>query len=182
MNNSIFHFFNNLTHHFQFFDNLIVFLATTFGYLVILGTIIFLIVHRDMKLEKGSLASLIFRIREIAVFFASGLVGWLLVEFFKAAFSHPRPFIVFSEISPLFIHGGTDSFPSGHATFFASLATSIFLYHKKAGYILFACALLVGLARIIAGVHFPLDIIAGYILGIVMAILFNRIFRTSKKS
>ena len=57
------------------------------------------------------------------------------------------------------------SFPSGHASFFMALACAIFISHKKAGYLFMFFALLIGIARIIAGVHFPVDILGGFILG-----------------
>lgn len=57
------------------------------------------------------------------------------------------------------------AFPSGHSTAFMALATSIFLSHKRVGYLFIVFAVLIGLARIVAGVHFPLDILGGFILG-----------------
>jgi undecaprenyl-diphosphatase len=77
---------------------------------------------------------------------------------------------------PLFLHGGMDSFPSGHAMFFGALAMSLFFVHKRMGYLYFVVALIVGLARIAAGVHFPVDIFVSYILGIIIAYIFKLIF------
>jgi undecaprenyl-diphosphatase len=80
-------------------------------------------------------------------------------------------------VTPLFIHGGYNSFPSGHATFFASLALAMFFYHKKRGWYFLLSALIIGLARIISGVHYPIDIVAGYIIGVCSAYFVIKLFR-----
>jgi undecaprenyl-diphosphatase len=73
------------------------------------------------------------------------------------------------------------SFPSGHATFFMALGFGIFFSHKKAGYVFIFFALLIGIARIIAGVHFPVDILSGFILGAIIAylvrVIYNKIYK-----
>jgi undecaprenyl-diphosphatase len=75
---------------------------------------------------------------------------------------------VFPQVHSLFAESWY-SFPSGHATFFMALAVSIFLSHKKAGYLFMFFALLIGIARIIAGVHFPVDILGGFVIGALVA-------------
>jgi undecaprenyl-diphosphatase len=50
--------------------------------------------------------------------------------------------------------------------FVFSLATSIYFFgNKKVAVMLYASGLLIGIARIAAGVHYPLDILGGIILG-----------------
>lgn len=56
------------------------------------------------------------------------------------------------------------SFPSGHTSAAFLLATIIYLYHPL-GIILYVWAGLVGCSRVILGVHFPIDIFAGAMLG-----------------
>ncbi len=62
-------------------------------------------------------------------------------------------------------------FPSGHAAVFSALAVALFFIHRKAGFVVGGAALIIGAARILAGVHTPLDILGGYILGTVVASL-----------
>jgi undecaprenyl-diphosphatase len=56
------------------------------------------------------------------------------------------------------------------------IAFAIFLTHKKAGYWFMFFALLIGLARIIVGVHFPIDILGGFILGALIAYLVRFVY------
>ena len=61
------------------------------------------------------------------------------------------------------------SFPSGHATFFSALATALYFYHKRLGLWFGLGAVIIGLARIISGIHYPADILTGFGLGMLIA-------------
>ena len=52
-----------------------------------------------------------------------------------------------------------------------ALAFAIYFLHKQAGYWFMFFALIIGVARIMAGVHFPLDILGGFVLGALVAYL-----------
>lgn len=58
------------------------------------------------------------------------------------------------------------SFPSGHATFYFSVAVSIFLFNQPIGLLLLAATILIAFFRIFVGVHWPSDILAGAVIGI----------------
>ena len=83
-----------------------------------------------------------------------------------------RPFIALPGVQSLFLETGY-AFPSGHSATIAAFAFAIFFKNKRLGYIAFVIALIIGLARVIAGVHFPLDIAGGYALGFMVAFLFK---------
>ena len=51
------------------------------------------------------------------------------------------------------------------------------MINKKVGYFYIMGAILIGLARIASGVHFPIDIIFGYIIGIAVTLIFSLIFK-----
>ena len=95
--------------------------------------------------------------------FASGGIARGITEIIRLYYHHPRPPFVL-HITPLFPET-TYSFPSGHAVFFFGLAMGVYFIDKKLGRLLFVSATVIGVARIIAGVHWPSDIIAGAILG-----------------
>src|SRR3989344_186065 len=151
MNDAVFYFFYNLAHRSDLLDQIIVFYAVYFPYLVALLAAIFLIFY-----YKSLRAFL-------AVFLSAGLAV-LLAKIFKSLIHLGRPFAAFPDIQTLFAETGY-AFPSSHATFFFALAVALFFYNKRAGWWFMAFAVLIGLARIMAGVHSPQDILAGFILG-----------------
>ncbi len=109
-------------------------------------------------------------------FLMAVVVGaWIFAEIFKFLFKVPRPFLAISEVSPLFVFGGYDSLPSGHAVVFSVLATAIFLEDRKSAPYFIIAAVLIGLSRVIAGVHYPIDILIGFIMGCFGVILTYKI-------
>lgn len=168
MDNIIFYFFYSLTHQSQFFDSLIIFFAVYFPYVIIILSGLFLLFHHEVFKTESTFAVFMQKRKEILSAFFVGILAWIIANILKFLFHTPRPFDVFSQVRSLFPETGF-AFPSGHAAFFMALAVSIFFYHKKAGYVFIFFALLIGLARIIAGVHFPIDILGGFILGALVA-------------
>ncbi len=82
-----------------------------------------------------------------------------------------RPFVA-QGFTPLITHGTGPSFPSGHATFFFTVATVIFLQMSgRWGIIAYIAALLIGFGRVFAGVHYPIDIVGGLVIGMVVPVL-----------
>lgn len=83
--------------------------------------------------------------------------------------------------------GGLYSFVSGHATNFFALAlfTSLIFNYWPYTIVSMLWALLISFSRIYLGVHYPLDIFSGMLLGILMSVLFYyiyvRIFDSSSK-
>lgn len=63
------------------------------------------------------------------------------------------------------------SFPSGHASVSFAAATAIFLWNKKAGIVALISALLISFSRLYLYVHFPSDVLAGMIIGILCGLL-----------
>lgn len=179
MNNQIFFLFYNLAHQSIFFDKAIVFLAQTFPYIVILLAGIFLLFHHEVFSSEKPFKALMQKWKEIVLVFFSGILAWCFASVLKILIHSPRPFIVFPKVVSI-ISETNFSFPSGHATFYMALAFAIFFSHKKAGYWFMSFALLIGLARIAAGVHFPVDILGGFILGILTAYLVRYLYKKIK--
>ena len=159
MNTTIFYFFYNLAHQSDFLDQIIVFFAVYFPYVVGLSALAFLFFYRKSY-------------KETAFVFGTGFFAFGISEIFKILFHAIRPFLTLQNVQSLFIENGY-AFPSGHATFFSALALTIFFINKKASYWFIFFALLIGLARIVAGVHFPIDILGGFVLGTAIACLVN---------
>jgi len=71
------------------------------------------------------------------------------------------------------------SFFSGHSSSSFSITTSIFLFLKnkwKWSWVFFIWPILFALSRIYVGVHYPLDLIVGSLVGILFAIFFYRLY------
>jgi membrane-associated phospholipid phosphatase len=66
------------------------------------------------------------------------------------------------------------SFPSGHATTVFALATVLSLWYPRGTAAWLALAAVVGWSRIALGPHFPSDVVAGAVLGVVVALVFFR--------
>ena len=90
----------------------------------------------------------------------------------KNIFSRNRPFIDDPTIQLLIdIPHGYYSFPSGHSITAGASAFSIFIRNKTIGAFAVLLAVLICLSRIFFAVHYPTDIIAGFVLGAVCAVV-----------
>lgn len=95
----------------------------------------------------------------------AGLAGTLVYKWLKRSASRPRPFhrdqeIVLS-IAPLDRY----SFPSGHtlhAVIFTYVAVS---YFPMLGWLLIPFSFLVAVSRLVLGLHYPSDVVAGLLIG-----------------
>lgn len=75
------------------------------------------------------------------------------------------------------VHVGEYSFPSGHATATMACMTAIFLTcNKKYSWLGFLFVLLMGFSRNYLMVHYPSDVIAGMLVGLVSALLAYGLF------
>ncbi len=104
------------------------------------------------------------------------LVAVLLSDFIstllKGLFARPRPCQTLDGIRLLVGCGGSYSMPSGHATNIFAATVFLGLRFKKLLIPLLAVAFLVGLSRIYVGVHYPSDVVAGALLGSLIAVIF----------
>ena len=95
-----------------------------------------------------------------------GLIWALIAIALLSYFGAPQPFIALLICALLFalINGGINLFwkISGHATAIAATATIALLYSPPLGAILWACALLVGWARVRTRNHTPMQVLAGF--------------------
>ncbi len=94
----------------------------------------------------------------------------------KLFYEHARPFAAGGFV-PLVPHAPDNSFPSDHALLGGSLAAAVYPFNKPLGIALFALTLLVGAARVAAGVHYPIDIIGGLAIAAASAAVAHLFFR-----
>ncbi|MFM2357611.1 MAG: hypothetical protein RJA61_348 [Candidatus Parcubacteria bacterium] len=98
---------------------------------------------------------------------------FLVLPIIRFLIKRPRPFVFDDTVKP-FVEALGYSFPSGHATVFFALATSIFLWNKKWGALFLVIAFCISVARIFVGVHYPLDILMGALVGISVPLFISK--------
>ena len=113
--------------------------------------------------------------RQLAIELVLGtLTLWLLVEVIKALTDRARPFNLLRESRVVGRREPGLSFPSGHTaqTFFiVALCISHFQLSLGIAMALYGIAVLVAFTRVYVGAHYPRDVIAGAILGLVWGML-----------
>ncbi|MFH1714161.1 MAG: phosphatase PAP2 family protein [Candidatus Nealsonbacteria bacterium] len=150
----------------QCLDSSAVFLAKYLGYILI-----FLLLFLLLKDFKKNLSVLI-RIFGIALF-----SRFIVAELIRFLWERPRPFVE-DNVNLLFDHQATASFPSGHATFFFALSAALYFYNKKAGIVFLIASSLISIARVFSGIHWPTDVIAGALIGLLLGWLGQKVFRS----
>lgn len=92
--------------------------------------------------------------------------SYLISALIGFGYGRGRPFASFNDVQQLiatsFFH---KSFPSSHATVAFALAFTVLWFDRPLGFIMLILALLIAWGRVFVGVHYPLDVLAGAILG-----------------
>jgi undecaprenyl-diphosphatase len=104
------------------------------------------------------------------------LSRFVITELIRLIWHRSRPFVDY-QVNQVIEHSASGSFPSGHIAFLFALAIAVYFFNKKWGLVFFILSLLVGLARIFVGIHYPLDILGGIVIGIVSAIVVRALIR-----
>ncbi len=96
--------------------------------------------------------------------------GQLISYGLKQAIGRERPNDVYTTPNPL-VHAPHDgSFPSGHATISFACATFLAFYARRAAPAFFLLAAAIAWSRVYVGVHYPLDVLGGAVLGVMIAL------------
>jgi membrane-associated phospholipid phosphatase len=95
------------------------------------------------------------------VFFFYAIVNFCIPQW------RPNPQDVVNGIQALIPHPLDNSFPSGHALFSGAIIVGIYRYIPRRDILIIAIilALVTTLSRVLAGIHYPWDILGGFILG-----------------
>jgi membrane-associated phospholipid phosphatase len=103
----------------------------------------------------------------VALVGGSALLAWGMLEAIYAAYDRPRPEEV---LPPGAVNMGgrwdfIESFPSGHMAITAALAGATAMAFPRFRTALWSYVLLIAFTRVLFGAHFPLDTVAGTLLG-----------------
>ena len=125
------------------------------GWFWILCAVVLLAIPRTRKTGYAAVLSLIFGV----------IVTNLLL---KNIVARPRPFAEIEALIPLIAKPTDFSFPSGHTT--ASFAVALVMLRmlpKKIGIPAVVLAALVAFSRLYLGVHYPTDVLVGFVVALV---------------
>lgn len=154
----------------------IIIFCAEYLFLVNVAILLFYFIHLWLQ-QKATFLS---RFKLIAVtfpliFLASRIAGYYIYD--------PRPFVL-QHIHSLITHAADNGFPSDHMLLTTAIASAVFAYNRKLGVLLFVSALIVGVARVLALVHQPIDIIGSILIamGVTKIILLIKFKHFSKST
>ena len=162
----LFNLINEFAGRWAWLDYFGIFCADYLGYVLLFVLAILLLVN----LKKY------WKIVVLSVFSAI-ISRFVLAEIIRFIWFRPRPFVSLNFIPLIQQSPAEASFSSGHASFYFALSTIIYFYNKKAGILFYIASILVVISRVFVGVHWPSDILAGAIIGILTGWLFYKLFK-----
>ncbi len=98
--------------------------------------------------------------------------GFVILSFLRKKINAPRPYEVWKIVPLLDRDSPGQSMPSRHV--FSATIISMACLHASLimGLICLTLSAFLGLVRVLGGVHFPKDVVVGYICGLVWGVLF----------
>ncbi len=135
-------------------DNLVIFLAKYLIFIILIVAVV-----SFLKVPRREWP------RYFLIAILAGLLALVLAQIGGLLYNNPRPFVELGK-APLVPHGADNGFPSSHMLLASLTACIVFIYNRRLGVVLFVGAILVGLGRILALVHHPIDIVASVIISI----------------
>lgn len=157
MNYQIFQFLHSFANQHWSLNWLFVFFAQYLAYILVV-VFVFLIFwsYRNWK-ERFNLVYF----SVLSLLISNGLVVGIIRFFYY----NPRPFKLL-EFEPLISYIDSSSIPSGHTSAFFAFAVLVFFTNRKYFWYFLIGAIIMGIARIIVGVHWPADILIGIAVGV----------------
>jgi len=110
--------------------------------------------------------------QDLAAYILVPAVGFVLLTLVRKWVNQPRPYETWRIVPLLDKDSSGNSMPSRHV--FSATIISMACLHSNlpVGLILLVLSALLGLVRVLGGVHYPKDVLVGYVCGLLWGILF----------
>jgi undecaprenyl-diphosphatase len=165
MNNKVFKLINQFSGRYSPIDLLMILISNKIRY-VFIFVLIFMWFRND-SYKKVSCNAV-----------KSTGITWLIHTLIKLFYFKPRPFV--NKRVGILIPSKMDStFPSKHTLLVFAISTSIFLYDRVLGSIMWVLSVLTGFSRIWVGHHYPSDIIGSAFIASMTSIILDKISRST---
>lgn len=99
----------------------------------------------------------------------TGLFATAVYKWLKGRTLRPRPYEVHEDIALTGIPLDRFSFPSGHTLNAVAFSTVTLFYYPMLAWLLLPFTLMVALSRVVLGLHYPSDVLAGALVGCLLA-------------
>lgn len=175
LNTEIFYFINNGLSN-PFFDFIMPRISDLGGlaFLAIVCAIALLLTRKNV-FNSGKYYGL------VKLFAGAIILSVIITAPLKLLYSQPRPYLVLSHVNVLTSSVDPNSFPSGHSSTTLSVMSVLFIKsrdyftrHNLVRIFAVAFAVVIAFSRIYIGMHFPLDVVVGAIIGIASGVLVCR--------
>ena len=110
--------------------------------------------------------------QQVGVYVFIPASGFVILSLFRKKINHPRPYETW-DIRPLLDKDSSgQSMPSRHV--FSATIISMAYFHAWTliGMILLICSGVLAFVRVLGGVHYPKDVLVGYVCGLLWGFLF----------
>lgn len=94
-------------------------------------------------------------------------ISFVILSVFRHLYNAPRPYEVFDTAPVINKTTKGKSMPSRHVFSIFVIAVTVFYFNHAAGICLLAAGVILAVVRVVGGVHFPADVIAGAAVGII---------------
>ena len=117
----------------------------------------------------------------VALVAATLAADWLSL-LLRQLIGRDRPPLVYPDPRPLVGVPHTGAFPSGHAAAAFAAATVIAFASRRLAVPVYVLAALVAWSRVYVGVHWPLDVLGGAVLGVLVATALLKLLEARPRS